>query len=75
MTSPTEPGDHAPRIGTAAPEILDEIRSLHARIDELHGLVAQRLEAGSVHTAGKWLGGHATLHQVRALPAWRPCSR
>jgi hypothetical protein len=74
MTSPTQPGapgstsgmsddelDMAPRNSTATPELLDEIRSLHARIDELHGMVAQRLE------------GHAGAvpHQVRTIPAWR----
>jgi hypothetical protein len=53
--------DVAPRISTATPEILDEIRSLHTRIDELHGLVARRLE----DRAG------VALHQVRAIPAWR----
>jgi hypothetical protein len=65
--------DGAPRISTAEPEILDEIRSLHARIAELHGLIAQRLETEGVHAAGERLGEHASaaLHQVRAVPAWR----
>ena len=55
----------------AAPEVIDGIRSLHSRIDELHRLVAQRLEAEGMH-AGEWLheaGGPA--HQGPALPAWR----
>ena len=55
----------------AAPEVIDGIRSLHSRIDELQRLVAQRLEAQGMH-AGKWLheaGGPA--HQGPALPAWR----
>jgi uncharacterized membrane protein len=55
----------------AAPEVIDGIRSLHSRIDELHRLVAQRLEAEGMH-AGEWLhetGGAA--HQRSGLPAWR----
>jgi uncharacterized membrane protein len=55
----------------AAPEVIDGIRSLHSRIDELHRLVAQRLEAQGMH-AGEWLhetGGAA--HQRPSLPAWR----
>jgi hypothetical protein len=55
----------------AAPEVIDGIRSLHSRIDELHRLVAQRLEAEGMH-AGEWLheaGGPA--HQGPSLPAWR----
>ena len=47
--------DVAPRIDPAAPDASDGIRSLHARIDELHRLVAQRLETQSVHAAGEWL--------------------
>ncbi len=54
----------------AAPEVIDGIRSLHSRIDELHRLVAQRLEAEGVH-AGGWL--HETAGGVHhsSLPAWR----
>ena len=55
----------------AAPEVIDGIRSLHSRIDELHRLVAQRLETEGMH-AGEWLheaGGPA--HQGTSLPAWR----
>ena len=33
----------------------DETQSLYERIDELHRLVAQRLETQSVHAAGEWL--------------------
>lgn len=61
------PPDH----NEAAPEIIDGIRSLHGRIDELQRLVAQRLETDGVH-AGEWLhdvGG--TVHQRSAVPAWR----
>jgi hypothetical protein len=55
----------------AAPEVMDGIRSLHSRIDELHRLVAQRLEAEGVH-AGGWLHETAgAVHQRSSLPAWR----
>ncbi|MGH3250361.1 MAG: hypothetical protein ACRDOI_29730 [Trebonia sp.] len=55
----------------AAPDVIDGIRSLHGRIDELHRLVAQRLEAEGVQ-AGEWLHGHAgVIHQRPTLPAWR----
>jgi uncharacterized membrane protein len=55
----------------AAPEVMDGIRSLHGRIDELHRLVAQRLEAEGVH-AGGWLHETAgAVHQRSSLPAWR----
>jgi uncharacterized membrane protein len=54
-----------------APQVADGIRSLHDRIDELHRLVAQRLEAEGVH-AGEWLHEHAAAaHPHVALPAWR----
>ena len=55
----------------AAPEVIDGIRSLHSRIDDLHRLVAQRLEAEGVH-AGAWLHEAAgAVHQRPGLPAWR----
>ena len=55
----------------AAPEVMDGIRSLHSRIDELHRLVAQRLEAEGMH-AGGWLHETAGVtHQRSSLPAWR----
>jgi uncharacterized membrane protein len=61
----------APPGEAAASEVTDGIRSLHDRIDELHRLVAQRLEAEGVH-AGEWLHEHATtVHPRSALPAWR----
>lgn len=49
------------------------IRSLHARIDELHRLVGQRLETDCVHAAGEWLHDRAgvAMHPVRAVPAWQ----
>jgi uncharacterized membrane protein len=42
------------------------IRSLHERIDELHRLVAQRLEAEGKRPAS-WLHEHSAVH----LPAWK----
>jgi uncharacterized membrane protein len=55
----------------AAPEVIDGIRSLHGRIDELHRLVAQRLEVQGVH-ADEWLRDHAeVVHEHTSLPAWR----
>jgi hypothetical protein len=55
------------------PEVLDGIRSLHERIDELQHLIAGRLDTEGVHTAGEWLHGQAdtAVHAVKAVPAWR----
>jgi hypothetical protein len=57
----------------ASPEVLDGIRSLHERIDELHRLVTQRLETEGVHTAGEWMHTRAgtALHAARGIPAWQ----
>jgi len=61
----------APLDDAAALEVIDGIRSLHSRIDELQRLVAQRLEAEGAH-AGEWLHSRAGMvHQRPALPAWR----
>jgi hypothetical protein len=62
----------APLAGEeAAPEVIDGIRSLHSRMDDLHRLVAQRLEAEGVH-AGEWVHEAAgAVHQRPGLPAWR----
>jgi hypothetical protein len=60
----------APTGDDAAPEVMDGIRSLHSRMDELHRLVAVRLEAEGVH-AGKWLHEAAGVVPHPALPAWR----
>jgi hypothetical protein len=50
---------------------MDGIRSLHTRMDELHRMVAQRLEAEGVH-AGAWLHeAEGVAHQRPGLPAWR----
>jgi hypothetical protein len=61
----------APRGDPAAPEVIDGIRTLHARIDELHRMVAQRLETQGVH-AGEWLHEESgALHLRTSVPAWR----
>jgi hypothetical protein len=56
-----------------APEVIDGIRSLHERIDELHRLVTERLETEAVHTAGEWVHGRAgtARHAARGIPAWQ----
>jgi hypothetical protein len=51
--------------------VIEGIRSLHDRIDELQHLVGQRLTAEGVQ-AGSWLQGHAGVqHAQHLLPAWR----
>ncbi|HXT89712.1 MAG TPA: hypothetical protein VN714_10705 [Trebonia sp.] len=57
----------APHASSATPEVMDGIRSLHERIDELHRLIAQRLEAEGTE-AGSWLHTRA---QTVYRPAWR----
>ena len=65
----------APQGDPAAPEVIDSIRTLHTRIDELHHMVAQRLEAQGVH-AGEWLHEHpGALHPRSIAPAWRRVTR
>ena len=79
----------APQGGASAPdltpEVLEGIRSLHERIDELHRVVAGQLEeegvhpegidAERMHSAGEWMRSRslagAALHAARAIPAWR----
>ena len=56
--------------GPAEPGIIDGIASLHDRIDQLHQLVAQRLEAEGVQATG-WLHDRTEVVQRPALPAWR----
>jgi uncharacterized membrane protein len=57
--------------GAPAPEVVEGIQSLHHRIDELHRLVAQRLEAEGMQ-AGAWLHSAAgVVHARPSLPAWR----
>ena len=57
----------------ARPEVIEGIRSLHERIDELHQLVTQRLETEGMHTAGEWVHTRAgtAMHAARAIPAWQ----
>jgi hypothetical protein len=65
----------APPGDPAAPEVIDGIKTLHSRIDELHRLVAQRLETQGVH-AGEWLHEHpGALHPRSFVPAWRRVTR
>ena len=69
MSENTPP--QAPQGDPAAPEVIDGIKTLHSRIDELHRLVAQRLETQGVH-AGEWLHEHpGALHARSIAPAWR----
>ena len=60
-------------IPPAAPEVLDGIRSLHERLDDLQRLVAGRLDTEGVRTAGGWLHTRAdtAVHAARAVPAWQ----
>ena len=51
-------------------EVVEGIQSLHERMDELHRLIAVRLEAETEH-AGSWLHEHADVaHHRPRLPAW-----
>jgi len=57
--------------GVDAPEVVAAIKSLHARIDELHRVVTQGLETDGVH-AEDWLHGHAgALVRRPQVPAWQ----
>jgi len=58
----------APRYDAAAPEVIDGIRSLHERMDDLHRLISS-LQADGTH-AGEWLE-RAAVRERAALPAWR----
>src|SRR5580692_5300589 len=57
----------------AAPEVMEGIRSLHERLDDLQRLVAERLDTEGVRTAGGWLHAQAdtAVHAARAVPAWQ----
>jgi hypothetical protein len=70
---PAAQGAPAAHDATGAHDVNEGIRSLHARIDELHRLVGQRLETEGMHAAGEWLHDRAgtALHQARAIPAWQ----
>src|SRR5580692_10006103 len=67
----------APQGGASAPdvtpEVMDGIRSLHERLDELQRLVAARLDTEGVRTAGQWLHTQAgtAVQAARAVPAWQ----
>jgi hypothetical protein len=67
----------APQGGASAPdvtpEVMEGIRSLHERLDELQRLVAARLDTEGVRTAGEWLHTRAdtAVHVAREVPAWR----
>ena len=71
----------APQGGASGPdvtpEVLDGIRSLHERIDELQRTVAQRVDSESARSAGEWLHARAdtALHAARAVPAWQRRTR
>jgi hypothetical protein len=67
-TPPSAP----PAAPPAAPEVLDGIRSLHERLDELQRMIAGRLDTEGVRT-GDWLHTQAdtAVHAARAVPAWQ----
>ena len=56
--------------GSAPPEVMDGIQSLHDRIDELHRLITSRLAAEGT-LAGELLHQGADAYQRRVVPAWR----
>ncbi len=67
-----------PRDGQAAPpggaHVIEGIRSLHERIDELQRAVTHSLAEGG--HAGSWLHDRAgAQHQPRQVPAWRRRTR
>jgi uncharacterized membrane protein len=69
-TAPPPGGGGAPQ---ATPEVLEGIRSLHERLDELQRLVVGRLDSEGVRTAGEWLHTQAgtAVQAARAVPAWQ----
>jgi hypothetical protein len=70
---PVVPSAMPPVAPPVAPEVMEGIRSLHERLDELQRLVAGRLDPENVHTAGEWLQARAdtAVHAARAVPAWQ----
>jgi uncharacterized membrane protein len=66
--SEDEASQQTPRPGPATTEVLDEIRSLHKRMDDLHRLVAQRLATEGM-SADDWL--HDRAAALGRVPAWR----
>jgi hypothetical protein len=74
---PGEGPRSADDLGTQASSahVLDGIRSLHGRLDELEGLVASqatRVEAACTHP-GEWVHMHSEVR--REVPAWRRPTR
>jgi len=65
---PVVPTTLPPVAPPVAPEVMDGIRSLHERLDEL-----QRLVAGRLDKEGDWLHAQAdtAVHAARAVPAWQ----
>jgi hypothetical protein len=57
--------DGTARHDAGPSEVVAEIRQLHARLEEVHRIVAQRLATDGM-TAQAWLHGHPV-----PLPAWR----
>jgi len=73
--SPATSANGAPPDPAASPEVVEGIRSLHGRLDELQHLVGQRLAAEGIQ-AGEWLHEHAgSVHSLPTLPAWRRTTR
>ena len=61
----------APHASSATPEVMDGIRSLHERIDELQRLVTQRLETDAMRTAGDLARTRTdAVRAARVIPAW-----
>jgi hypothetical protein len=59
-----------PQGDPATPEVIDGIRTLHARIDDLQRMLGQRLGAQGAQ-AGVWLHEHpGALHLRPTVPAW-----
>jgi hypothetical protein len=69
---PVVPSALPPVAPQAPPEVMDGIRSLRERLDELQRLVAGRLETEGVRS-GEWLHTQAdtAVHAARAVPAWQ----
>jgi uncharacterized membrane protein len=77
VTAPAPGSAPGPRPleGAEAPEVVAAIKSLHARIDDLHHVITQRLGADGA-VAEDWLHGHAGAVARRPqLPAWRRKTR
>jgi hypothetical protein len=68
---PTPPGGSTARppapapAPPPAPEVMEGIRSLHERLDDLQRMIAGRIDAEGLRTAD------AAVHAIRAVPAWQ----